>query len=140
MSFQVSVVALSRPIKFHIEGYVICDDKGNPLPGLPSFSNALQAEVAREVLEECNGDLTQFPQAFYARLAASAKNKEKVQLLLTYLQELGWSQVELARRTELDPNTVSRWLTGRVAVPAWSLEYLRVLVAIKRLGANAGVL
>lgn len=139
MSFQVTVLALSRPVKSQTEGYIICDEQGEPIPGLPTFSNPLQAEIAREVLTQCQGNLDGFFGHLYARLSALEQNKERVQLLVTYLHELGWSQVELARRTELDPNTVSRWLTGKVPVPAWSLEYLRVLVAIKRLGANAGV-
>lgn len=53
--------------------------------------------------------------------------------LLDALRELGWSQARLARRLEIDPNTVSRWVSsGRV--PGYAREYLRALVLVKRMG------
>jgi len=53
--------------------------------------------------------------------------------LLARLRELNWTQARLARRLDLDPNTVSRWLaTGRV--PGYAREYLRLLVLVRRMG------
>lgn len=48
------------------------------------------------------------------------------------LEELGWKQATIARRTGANRVTVSRWITENV-VPQWAAEYLRVLVLTKRL-------
>ena len=60
----------------------------------------------------------------------------EVTQLLEILDAIGWSQAKLARKLQVDPNTVSRWVTGRCPVPPWVLEYLSALKAVKDL-ANA---
>jgi DNA-binding transcriptional regulator YiaG len=48
--------------------------------------------------------------------------------LATALDALGWPGAELARRLGVHVNTVSAWVTGRVRVPAYTTEYLRVVM------------
>lgn len=49
------------------------------------------------------------------------------------LKRLGWSQRELARRFDCDPDTVNRWATGRVPVPGHVVEYLRVMLLARQI-------
>lgn len=49
------------------------------------------------------------------------------------LAAMNWSQRELARRLDLDPDTVNRWATGRVPVPGYAVEYLRVMRLAKEI-------
>jgi transcriptional regulator with XRE-family HTH domain len=51
--------------------------------------------------------------------------------LTAALQILGWSGNELGRRLGVHRNTVSAWATGRVAVPGYVAEYLRVMLLAK---------
>jgi transcriptional regulator with XRE-family HTH domain len=50
-----------------------------------------------------------------------------------FLVELGWSQAELGRRLGVHPNTILRW--KREGCPKVVLEYLRLKVELRRLGA-----
>lgn len=43
------------------------------------------------------------------------------------LIKLGWSQVRLARRLGVAPDTVIRWTNGRTPTPQYVAEYLRVV-------------
>lgn len=43
------------------------------------------------------------------------------------LAALRWSQKALAQRLSVDQDTVSRWCTGKTAVPGYVAEYLRVI-------------
>lgn len=52
------------------------------------------------------------------------------------LSELGWKQSDFCRRLGLDKNTPSRWITGRTSMPRWVPEYLRAMLAIRRLHAE----
>lgn len=45
------------------------------------------------------------------------------------LEALNWKQVDFARRTGTTPDTVNRWIHGRLAVPAWAAAHLRLLLA-----------
>ena len=47
------------------------------------------------------------------------------------LVRLEWSQKTLAERLGVDPDTVSRWCLGRVPVPGYAAEYLRVILLAK---------
>lgn len=47
--------------------------------------------------------------------------------LKSALARLGWSQRYFAQRYGCEHDTVNRWCTGRVAVPAHVREYLRVI-------------
>lgn len=47
------------------------------------------------------------------------------------LVELGWKQVDLCRRIEMNKNTVSAWAVS--GPPAWVGEYLGAVLAIDRL-------
>lgn len=49
------------------------------------------------------------------------------------LSELGWSQKKLSLRLGCDEDTVSRWCTGKTAVPAHIAEYMRVLLLAKEM-------
>lgn len=49
------------------------------------------------------------------------------------LSELGWSQKYLASRLGCDEDTVSRWCTGKTAVPAYVSEYIRVVALAKEI-------
>lgn len=55
---------------------------------------------------------------------------------LQALAALGWKQSDFCRRLDLDKNTPSRWTTGRTAIPRWVPEYLRAMLAIRRLHAE----
>lgn len=43
------------------------------------------------------------------------------------LRVIGWSQKDLAKRLEVNEDTVGRWVTGKTVVPGYVVEYLRVL-------------
>lgn len=47
------------------------------------------------------------------------------------LKRLDWSQADLSRRLGVHVNTVSGWATGKLAVPDYVEEYLRVCVLAK---------
>lgn len=49
------------------------------------------------------------------------------------LSQLGWSQAEFARRTGVDATTISRWMQGHSPLPAWAVEYMRVLLLAKEM-------
>lgn len=49
------------------------------------------------------------------------------------LKALGWSWGELARRLGLHRNAVSKWRTGKVAVPGYAAAYLNLALKVKRL-------
>lgn len=55
---------------------------------------------------------------------------------LQALAALGWKQSDFCRRLDLDKNTPSRWITGRTRIPRWVPEYLRAMLAIRRLHAE----
>lgn len=59
--------------------------------------------------------------------------------LRNLLDELSWKQSELARRTGLTHNTISRWATGQVETPLWVGEYLNAMVSLRRLAVRFGV-
>lgn len=46
------------------------------------------------------------------------------------LKALGWKQVDLARRTGLGDEAVSRWSRGAVPVPAWVGAFLGMAQAL----------
>ena len=47
------------------------------------------------------------------------------------LVTLGWRGSDLARRLGVDGETVSRWKRGKVPVPGYAKEYLRVVLLAK---------
>jgi transcriptional regulator with XRE-family HTH domain len=51
--------------------------------------------------------------------------------LKTALYELKWTQAFFAERCGVDPDTVSRWATGKTPVPKLVIEYLRVMSQLK---------
>ena len=53
-------------------------------------------------------------------------SSDTAQALKEALASLGWSQATLARRLGKGQDAVSAWATGKVAVPAYTQEYLRV--------------
>jgi len=40
------------------------------------------------------------------------------------LRDLGWRQVDFARKTGVTPGAVNRWATGRDTAPLWATAYL----------------
>lgn len=48
------------------------------------------------------------------------------------LAALRWKQVEFADRTGVTKDTVNRWVHGRLAVPAWAANHLRLLLDAKQ--------
>lgn len=44
-----------------------------------------------------------------------------------YLSIIGWNQNTLAKRIEVNPRTVSRWITGETRTPFVVIEYLRLM-------------
>lgn len=53
--------------------------------------------------------------------------------LRSELKDLGWSQRVLSEKLGVGQDTVSRWITGKVDVPAYATEYLRLVKLIKSL-------
>lgn len=51
------------------------------------------------------------------------------------MASLDWSNAELARRVEVHPNTVSKWITGETRVPGGVRAYLGLLIAVRGVGA-----
>ena len=49
------------------------------------------------------------------------------------LKELGWSQADLAKKLSVHPNTVSGWMTGRLALPRYAIAYLNLALSVERL-------
>ena len=52
------------------------------------------------------------------------------------LDTLGWSQVQFADRAGVTKGTVNRWVHGRLAVPAWAANHLRLLLDARKFCAN----
>jgi len=46
------------------------------------------------------------------------------------LRLVGWTQRQFAGRMGVDEATVSRWASGRLPVPQYVAEYMRVVVAV----------
>lgn len=61
------------------------------------------------------------------------------QQLKSSLTILGWSQAELSRRIDYSPNTISRWMTGEIPIPAWMTAYIEAICAIRELAVKVGV-
>lgn len=55
--------------------------------------------------------------------------------LKTSLRALGWKQTDLARRVEVAPTTVSRWIDGD-GVPGPVAAYLGIALELQRLHAQ----
>lgn len=114
------------------------------LPGIILVSEKAAQEVEQRLLSLklsqhelyrlCSDpkELQAFLEKMLPDLAEVIIPPEVIQLLQT-LEDIGWSQAKLARKLQIDPNTVSRWVTGRTPVPTWALEYLSALKAIKDL-------
>lgn len=49
------------------------------------------------------------------------------------LKNLGWKQVDLARRTGIAPDTVSRWGRGVKPIAPWVRSYLGMATALHEL-------
>lgn len=49
------------------------------------------------------------------------------------LAALGWNQKDFAKRYTCDEDTVSRWCTGKTAVPGHVKEYIRVMLLAKEI-------
>jgi DNA-binding transcriptional regulator YiaG len=113
---------------------VVRDDAGRAVLLLSQAAGGSRDEVRNALLaclERFETQAAEPPQAPAEPKAAA--DSAQVREFLDALQELGWSQARLARRLEVDPNTVSRWVSaGRV--PAYAREYLRALVLVKRMG------
>ncbi len=77
------------------------------------------------------------PVLAHLNATASGNNASAVKKLLS---ELEWSQAKLASKLSVAPNTVSRWLTGGLPVPAWLTEYLSAMLAVRRLACQFEVL
>ena len=52
------------------------------------------------------------------------------------LRELGWRQVDFARRTGVTPGAVNRWSTGKDTAPLWAVAYLGMAQDIAQLHAR----
>lgn len=50
--------------------------------------------------------------------------------LRAYLDLLGWSQSHFAERVGVHPNTVSKWATGKAAIPGPVNAYLALAVRV----------
>jgi transcriptional regulator with XRE-family HTH domain len=61
------------------------------------------------------------------------------QQLKASLNVIGWSQAELSRRIDYAPNTISRWMTGEIPIPAWLDAYIEAITAIRDLALRVGV-
>lgn len=57
----------------------------------------------------------------------------KLEKLKESLSRLNWTQVKLAKATDYNVNTVTRWMTGHTEVPAIVLRYLEALIRIQDL-------
>jgi hypothetical protein len=49
------------------------------------------------------------------------------------LEALGWRQADFCRKAGLHKDTPSRWLSGKVDIPAWVPAYLGAMLEIQRL-------
>lgn len=52
------------------------------------------------------------------------------------LRALGWKQTDFARKSGLNPTTISRWITGDTPVPEWAVRYLQAMQRIADLHAE----
>lgn len=57
---------------------------------------------------------------------------DDVEELRLALDEMGMSQVELARRVKSRADTVSRWMNRRAKVPGAVMAYIRLLKRVRR--------
>jgi transcriptional regulator with XRE-family HTH domain len=54
------------------------------------------------------------------------------------LARIGWSQVELSRRSGVTPKTVCGWAQGKT-IPPWVSAYLSAIEAVRDLAQKVGV-
>ena len=52
------------------------------------------------------------------------------------LQELGWRQVDFARKTGVTSGAVNRWATGKDVAPLWATAYLGMAQDLAQLHAK----
>jgi transcriptional regulator with XRE-family HTH domain len=60
-----------------------------------------------------------------------ARKPNSSRFVKSSLKKLGWKQVDLAFRLEVTKETVSRWVNGRITVPAYVLHYLKMKLFLK---------
>ena len=134
---------LAVPIRgLPVRGLFLLTVSGRVLPGL-LFNDPHAAQLVADQLNAQSFDeatlttLAQDPARLRAVVGALAQNAlaawlpSEVHRLLDLLRAIGWNQAKLARKLDIDPNTVSRWITGRTPVPHFALEYLEALKAVK---------
>lgn len=127
-----------------VRGLHVLVGPSGPVPGIILTNEQFAREVQQRLLS------LELSSAEFIRLCANPEQLRRVlndlfpdfsqatvppevARFLEILEQIGWSQAKLARKLQLDPNTVSRWVTGRTPVPTWALEYLAALKAIKDL-------
>ncbi len=148
MNARTSLLIWTAPVRgLPVRGLHMLVTPRGRIPGV-IFANdeaARKVEARLQALSLTEEDLARLLsspselQEFLHRIladCAQATVPPEVTRLLETLDVLGWNQAKLARKLQVDPNTVSRWVTGRSPVPAFVLEYLGALKAVKDL-ANA---
>lgn len=53
------------------------------------------------------------------------------------LSDLGWPGIELAERCGVNANTVSKWRKGKLAVPRYAQEIVRLAMVLRYGGEKA---
>ena len=140
-AFKISIIPLRG---WPVRGLHVLASPFGEVPGV-IFANEQTARRVQQSLDAMGLDskeflslcadpsrLREFLFKLFPELAENTVPPD-VTRFLQILEDLGWSQAKLARKLQLDPNTVSRWVTGRTPVPTWALEYLTALKAIKDL-------
>jgi hypothetical protein len=133
--------------RWPVRGLFVLATEQGPLPGLIFNSEAVAQWVA-EHLNRLQLSAQELAESFSSQERAMALLQrisadhtralisQDVARLLGLLESINWSQAQLARKLQLDPNTVSRWITARTPVPNWVLEYLSALQAVKALAVQ----
>ena len=57
----------------------------------------------------------------------------KMESLKASLDKLGWTQAKLAKITDYNVNTVTRWMTGHTEAPTIVLKYVEASIRIQQL-------
>ena len=63
-------------------------------------------------------------------------NKERIAELKSALRSLGMSQLEFARESGYNHNTISRWVTDKQPIPQIVMVYLRLRIRIMELTSS----
>ncbi len=97
---------------------------------ITQYAEELRKKGVHHMLTDTNQAVSEAEHEI-ARLATD--RLVKLEKLKASLGSLNWTQTKLAKATDYNVNTVTRWMTGHTEVPTIVLKYLEALIRIQHL-------